>query len=151
MCLSTICGGLGSVSGRCCTFISLSIYLFLHSEWTSINKYKNVSCGMGKYCSTGNTVIGIKSENSYWKNEEVSRWKAQKRADAKLNWYISTLTEIFLNQKRINVCEHNFGLFVPSIERPLNFFGKIFPILFLFLGYPYIGTYPFHMKSPKCW
>ena len=24
----------------------------------------------------------------------------------KLNWYILTLTEVFLNQKKINVCEH---------------------------------------------
>ena len=52
-----------------------------------------------------NTKIGIKRGNSYQKNEEVSRWKAQIHT-RKFNWYILTLTEVFPNQKRINVCEH---------------------------------------------
>jgi hypothetical protein len=33
--------------------------------------------GKGKYQSTQNTKIGIKSGNSYQKNEEVSGWIAQ--------------------------------------------------------------------------
>ena len=53
--------------------------------------------------------IGIKQENSYWKNEEASRWKAQIHP-WKRNWYILTPTEVFLNQKTINVCSHTFIL-----------------------------------------
>ena len=32
--------------------------------------------------------------------------KGTKKWKRKINSYVSTLTEVFLNQKRINVCEH---------------------------------------------
>ena len=52
--------------------------------------------------------IGIKRGNSYRKNEEISRWEAKINI-RKLNWYFSTLIEVFLNQ--ITVCSHTFILF----------------------------------------
>ena len=50
------------------------------------------------------TKIWIKRGNSYQKNKEISRWEVQLNT-WRLNWYISTLSEVFLNQKRINVFE----------------------------------------------
>ena len=58
------------------------------------------------------TKKGTKRGNTKKKNEEVSRWKAQinQKRTQKLNWYVSTFTEVFLNQKRINVCEHTLKM-----------------------------------------
>ena len=78
-----------------------------------------------------NTKVWITQKRGNSKNEEVSRWKAQIHT-WKLNWYVLTLTEVFLNQKRINVYEHTVKM-VPFIQRPLIFFGKIFPFLFIYL------------------
>ena len=40
-------------------------------------------------------------------------------------------------------------LFLPFIRRSLNFFGKIFLFLSLFLCYPFFGTFPFHVVYLK--
>ena len=63
--------------------------------------------GKEKYRSTDNTKIGMKRGNSYWKNEEVTRWSTQmnQKSTQKLNWYVLTLTDVFVNHKRINVCD----------------------------------------------
>ena len=45
-----------------------------------------------------------KKEKLVPKNEENSGWEAQINTQ-KLNWYVVTLMEVFLNHKRINVCE----------------------------------------------
>ena len=39
------------------------------------------------------------------KNEDISREEAHTNT-RKLNWYISTIADVFLDQKRVNVCEH---------------------------------------------
>ena len=52
-----------------------------------------------------NTKIGKQRGNSYRKNEEISRWKAYTNT-WKFNWNILTITDVFLNQKRVNVCDH---------------------------------------------
>jgi len=46
-----------------------------------------------------------KGENYYQKNEEISRGKALTNT-WKLILYILTITDVFLNQKRVDVCEH---------------------------------------------
>ena len=51
-----------------------------------------------------NIKIGIKRGNSYRKNE-VIQMKGTKKSTQKLNLYVLTLMNVFLNQKRINVCE----------------------------------------------
>ena len=38
------------------------------------------------------------------------------------------------NVNQVSVC--SFSLFMPFIRRPLHFFSKCFPLLFLFLCYP---------------
>jgi hypothetical protein len=53
--------------------------------------------------------LRIKILNSCRKNEELSRRKA-KINTRKLNWYLSTLTEEFLNHKRINVYESTVNI-----------------------------------------
>ena len=55
-----------------------------------------------------NTKIGIKRGNSYSRNIEVSRLKAQinEKSTQKFNWHVLTFTVVFLNQKGINLCEH---------------------------------------------
>ena len=57
--------------------------------------------GKEKYQSTDNTNIGKERGNSYWKNEEISRWNAYINTWT-LNWYVLTITYVFLNQKRGN-------------------------------------------------
>ena len=48
--------------------------------------------------------MGKQTEN-LTKNEEISRGKANTNK-RKLIRNISTITDVFLNQKRVNVCEH---------------------------------------------
>ena len=54
---------------------------------------------------TDNTKHGKRKGNLLLKNEEISKGKAHTNT-RKLNQNISTDTAIFLNQKRVNVCEH---------------------------------------------
>ena len=61
--------------------------------------------GKGKYRSMDNTKIRIKRGNPYRRNEQISVRKAQINT-WKLTRYVSTITVVFLNQNRINVCEH---------------------------------------------
>ena len=62
-----------------------------------------VTMWRGKYQNMDNTKIG-KEKISYWKNEEISGRKAHTKH--KLIWNVSTITDAFLGQKRVNVCEH---------------------------------------------
>ena len=66
------------------------------------------SRGKGKYRSTDNTKIGIQRRYSCRKIE-ISGWKAQINKP-KLNWYVSTITDVFLIQKRVNVGEHTIKM-----------------------------------------
>ena len=50
--------------------------------------------------------VGKERENSYRKNEKISRWKAHTYPLRKVNWNFFTITDVFLNQKRVNVYEH---------------------------------------------
>ena len=43
--------------------------------------------------------------NSYQENEEIYGWKSHIKI-RKFNWYISTITDVFLDQKKVIVCEH---------------------------------------------
>ena len=45
-----------------------------------------------------------KIKNSYLKNEGISEWKTRINT-RKLNWHVSTITYVFINQKRISLCE----------------------------------------------
>ena len=49
-----------------------------------------------------------KRGNPYWKNE-ISTWKAYIYT-TRTHWNVSTLTEVFLHQKRINVREHTVNM-----------------------------------------
>ena len=46
-----------------------------------------------------------KEETLTEKNEEISGWKAHINT-RRPTWNVSTITEVFLNQKRVNLCEH---------------------------------------------
>ena len=62
--------------------------------------------------------------NSYRNIEEISGWKAH--ADTrKFNWIFLTITDVFLDQKRVNVCEH----MVKMVSH--ESFGKVPPDLVL--------------------
>ena len=116
------------------------------------------------------TKIGKERGNSYQKNEEISSWKAHTNI-WKFHWNVSTITDDFLNQKRVNVCEHTIKtrvftyiyslwlkktlwskhfsetsmcLCVPFIWRFFIFLIRIYSF-FSYLCYPYFGTFPFHM------
>ena len=65
----------------------------------------NRLCGKGKCQNMDNTKIETHGENSYWENEEISGWKSHINT-WKLNWYVLTITDVILNQKRVNLCEH---------------------------------------------
>ena len=66
-------------------------FVFRHELWNSVSFHKNRN---------------KKGGNSNWKkNREISEWKAETHT-WKLNWHVSTLTEVFLKQKWINVWEH---------------------------------------------
>ena len=47
----------------------------------------------------------LESITPFKKNEEISRQKAHTNT-WKLNWNVLTIPNVFLNQKRVNVCEH---------------------------------------------
>jgi hypothetical protein len=46
-----------------------------------------------------------------------------------------------------NVSVVSMCLFLPFIRRSFYLFGKSFLFLFLFLCYPYFGTFPFHLDA----
>ena len=113
--------------------------------------------------------VGKERGNSYRKNEEISGWKARTHARThthtqkrKLDWNVSMITDVFLNQKRVNVCEytiftmclHTFTLFwsrklsviikmfqlsfcvvAPFVRKSLLFFSKRFVFFFLFFNF----------------
>ena len=49
----------------------------------------------------GNTIIGKGRGNSYVRDLMKAHLNTQK-----FNWNVSTITDVFLDQKRVNVCEH---------------------------------------------
>ena len=51
------------------------------------------------------TKIGKERETFTEKNEEISRWKSRLNT-WKLNWNFLMITDVFVYQKRVNVCEH---------------------------------------------
>ena len=61
-----------------------------------------------KLCTSTTSIHGISKikRETYRKNEEHSRWKANKIKEHKETRYILTHTEILINQKRKNVCQH---------------------------------------------
>ena len=64
--------------------------------------------GKGKYQSTDNTTVDKERGNSLTNTR-------------KLNWNILTITDIFLDQKRTNVCEHTIKM------APCERFAKVPP------------------------
>ena len=52
-------------------------------------------------------------------NEKMKRsgWKGQINIQ-KLKWHVSTITDVFFNHKRINVCEHRIKMVPQYQERP---------------------------------
>jgi hypothetical protein len=75
----------------------------------------------GKYQSTDNTKNWKRKRISYLKNEEISRRKAYTNT-RKLNWNILTITDIFPNQKRVNVCEQTVKVIVESFQLSFHVF-----------------------------
>ena len=59
----------------------------------------------GKCRSSYNTNIGKRKGNLLPKNEEISGGKSHTNTRKHI-WYISTIIDVFLNQKRLDVCEH---------------------------------------------
>ena len=55
-----------------------------HKYRLRINKIRE-PCEKEKYWSTDNAKIGIEKGSSFWKNGEISWWKAQ--IDTQLNWF----------------------------------------------------------------
>ena len=51
-----------------------------------------------------NMKIGKERGNSYRNNKEIFRWKTHINT-WKLNWNVLTITDVFLDQKKVNVCE----------------------------------------------
>ena len=76
----------------------------VHNTW-EYTVTRNRPRGREEHRKYDNTKIGIKRGNSYRENEEVSGWKAQIHTP-KPNWHVSTLTEVFFNQKLITICEN---------------------------------------------
>ena len=105
--------------------------------------------------------IGLKRGNFYQKTEEISGWKTH-TSTLKLNWNISTITDVLLYQKKINVCKHmgafftvyshtftlfwlrktlviveklqlNFCIYMRLIQRSLHFSVRVSYFFFLFL------------------
>ena len=72
-------------------------------------------------CANYYTKIGKERENLFWKNEEIFGSKKHVNTQ-KFHWNVSTITDVFLHQKRVNVCEHmvkmvshdNFGKVLPG-------------------------------------
>ena len=65
------------------------------------------------------TMKNKKRKRKQKKNEEVSGQKAYTNTQ-KLNWNILTITDVFLDQKRVNVCEHMVTTVPPSIFPKLS-------------------------------
>ena len=72
---------------------------------SSIIQSYNRSCGKESTKIQITQNKGKVRENSYQKIEEISIGKAHANT-RKFNRTISTVTAVFLNQKRVNVCEH---------------------------------------------
>ena len=80
--------------------------------WTKYTSYKNNllykfpshlrPCGKESTKLRKTQKIGKERGNSYWENKEISGWKTHINTQ-ELNWCVSTITDIFLNQKRVNV------------------------------------------------
>ena len=88
---------MGGMTSQKCSFINKMILLWIvYSFWS-----RNV---MSQLLGILKKLLEEKEE-TYWKNEEISGWKAHINT-RKLNWNISTITDVFLDQKRVNVCEH---------------------------------------------
>ena len=100
--------------------------------------------------------MGKKRGNSCRENEEISWWKAHINI---LYWNILTITDTFLDQKRVNLCEHtlswlrktsvivemfqlSFRMFMCGFHQEISlFFGKSFFLPFLLLCYLYFGIF----------
>ena len=123
-----------------------------------------------KFTLFHNTKIGKERGNSYQNNEDISRWKAHVNTQ-KHDWNVSMITDVFLNQKRVNVCEHtlntaphvftyiyslpikkdicdhwNVSVMLPYVYVCLSsgdvfIFSVSFLFLFLFLCYSYLGSF----------
>ena len=89
---------------------SLTEFL-LNLKWNLSHNYM-----IGKYIIIGlhgkeGTKVQITKKiwkergNSYWKNEKISGQKAHTNTRM-TNWNVSIITDVFLNQKTVNVCEH---------------------------------------------
>ena len=67
------------------------------------------------------------------KNEEVSEWKAHINT-WKLSWNISIITNVFLDQKIVNVCEHTVGTIFTVCSQTFTLFwlGKASVIVKIF-------------------
>ena len=76
------------------------------------------------------TKIRKIKRNSYQKNEEVSRRKAHTNT-WKLNWNVLTITGVFLDQKRINVCEHMVNTVSHSHDAVFTICSHIFNLFWL--------------------
>ena len=155
---------------------SVDSWGYIHKPWPSkptCSSDNSWACSTLRKTSVNYTKIGIERGNSYQKNENISGWKAQIYR-WKLNWYISTITDVFLNQKRVHdaftffwlritfeivktyqLCIHVFiCAFHPEFS---SIFCTRFLFLFLFACYPYFGILPFHMVSVNyinqvfCW
>ena len=119
---------------------------------------------MGRQWITRKGNCILKRGNSYRKNEEISGWTAPINT-RKLNWYVSTITYVFLNQKRVfshtfysrliekDMCDcQNISVKLPCIYLCLSFrdlfiFLVSFLFLFLCLCYLYFGAFHFHVVS----
>ena len=117
----------------------------------------------GNYQSTDNTKNRKRNMKLLPKNEVISGRKAH-TTTRKLIWNISTITHVFLNQKRVNVCEHmvktvphlffwlrkasvivktfelSFHVFVCAFRLEISsFFSYEFPLSFPFFFFFYTG------------
>ena len=72
-----------------------------------------------------NTKVRKERGNSCWKIEEILRWKAHINT-WQLHWNISTDTDLFFNQNRLNVCEASMCLCAPFVWRSLLLFYFFF-------------------------
>ena len=120
-----------------------------------------------KYFNLNNTINRKRKGKLLPKNKEISEWINT----WKLEWYISVITDAFLDQKRINVCEHmvarshiftlfwsrkasviaekyhsSFRVFVCDFHLEIcSFFDKNFPFLFKFSVLSILRYFPFHV------
>ena len=90
-----------------------------------------VTTWKGKYQSMDNTKNrGKKRENSYWKMKRSPDERHTQTNIRKLNWSMSTITDVFLDQKRVlsAMC-----LCVPFAQISLHFSVTVFSIFFFIL------------------